>query len=82
MGRPKKVKIVQKQDAHADKTAPKLTIKEQIIKDREEFNGPKKHEENHGEYYNKNILYKYKDGTTCRVYCNNSSEIVTRIMNQ
>lgn len=32
-----------------------------------------------GEYYGKNVLYKYKDGTTCRVvYNSKDSNFITR----
>jgi sulfite reductase alpha subunit-like flavoprotein len=78
MGRPRKIKeedstlAQQVADANAD-------LKKEAQKEKEAIKAAK-HEDKQGEFYNKNVRYKFKDGTYCTVRYNNSKEIVERIM--
>lgn len=78
MGRPRKIKeedstlAQQVADANAD-------LKKEAKKEKEAIKEAK-HADKQGEFFEKNVMYKWKDGGVTRVYCNKSNEIITRII--
>ena len=83
MGRPRKITVTEadsKESIESQAEQARADLKKEAVKEKEEAKAAK-HADKQGEFFDKNVLYKFKDGGTCRVYCNKSEEIITRIMN-
>ena len=76
MGRPKKIKE-SKESIESQVADANADLKKEATKEKEAIKAAK-HSDKVGEYYNKNVLYKFKQGPDCLVYYNNSNEVVAR----
>lgn len=84
MGRPRKVTVTNKtedKESVASQAAEaRADLKKEALKEKEAIKEAK-HADKQGEFFNKNVRYKFKDGISCTVMYNKSSEIIDRIMN-